>query len=82
MGRHLADVRFAPYATEEIIEQVRKIDPLQYPKWISTYITFTRMAITKWIKSALPASSVAFKDNSLVPMRQAAQAGMSIALLP
>lgn len=82
IGRHLADVRFALYATEEIIGQVKGIDPLQYPKWISPDITFSQMSITKWIQSALPTSSIVFKANSLVSMRQAAQAGMGIAPLP
>nr|WP_314876377.1 LysR family transcriptional regulator [uncultured Pseudomonas sp.] len=82
IGRHLADVRFALYASDEIARQIEGTDPLGFGNWISPDTTFSQMAITKWIQLAIPASSIIFKANSLISLRQAAIAGMGIAPLP
>ncbi|RAI72515.1 LysR family transcriptional regulator [Pseudomonas fluorescens] len=82
IGRHLADVRFALYASDEIARQVEGTDPLGFSNWISPDTTFSQMAITKWIQSSIPASSIIFKANSLISLRQAAIAGMGIVPLP
>lgn len=82
IGRHLADVRFALYASDEIARQIEGTDPLGFGNWISPDTTFSQMAITKWIQSAIPASSIIFKANSLISLRQAAIAGMGIVPLP
>lgn len=82
IGRHLADVRFALYASKEIANLVGGSNPLTFSKWISPDLTFSQMAVTKWIQSAIPASSIIFKADSLISLRQAAIAGMGIVPLP
>lgn len=82
IGRHLADVRFALYASDEIAKKIAGTDPLDFNSWISPDSTFSQMAITKWIQSTIPANSIVFKANSLISLRQAAIAGMGIVPLP
>lgn len=82
IGRHLADVRFALYACDEIARLIDGKNPLTFNKWISPDLTFSQMAVTKWLQSTIPASSIIFKANSLISLRQAAIAGMGIVPLP
>ncbi|HHJ1299262.1 MULTISPECIES: LysR family transcriptional regulator [Pseudomonas] len=82
IGRHLADVRFALYAGDEIARLIDGNNPLTFNKWISPDLTFSQMAVTKWVQSTIPASSIIFKANSLISLRQAAIAGMGIVPLP
>ncbi|QJQ20777.1 LysR family transcriptional regulator [Pseudomonas sp. SK] len=82
IGRRLSDVRFALYASIEMAELLEGDDPLTFTKWISPDLTFSQMAVTKWIQSTIPASSIIFKADSLISLRQAALAGMGIAPLP
>lgn len=82
IGRHLAKVGFSLYATQKITDELGSTDPLKFEKWISPDTTFSKLGITKWIQSYVPASSIIFKANSLVSLRQAAIAGIGIAPLP
>lgn len=82
IGRHLADVRFALYAGDEIARLIDGNNPLTFNKWISPDLTFSQMAVTKWVQSTIPASSIIFKANSLISLRQAAIAGMGIVPIP
>ncbi|WP_027906811.1 LysR family transcriptional regulator [Pseudomonas taiwanensis] len=82
IGRHLADVRFALYASNEIANLIGESNPLSFSKWIAPDLTFSQMAVTKWIQSTIPASSIIFKADSLISLRQAAIAGMGIVPLP
>lgn len=82
IGRHLADVRFALYASNEIANLIEGTNPLTFNKWISPDLTFSQMAVTKWIQSTIPASSIIFRADSLISLSQAAIAGMGIVPLP
>ncbi|GAB7531255.1 LysR family transcriptional regulator [Pseudomonas sp. 3A(2025)] len=82
IGRHLADVGFSLYATDEIQAQLQGIDPLGYSKWVLPDATFSQMAVVRWLESNLPSSSIVFRADSLVALKQAALAGIGIAPLP
>ncbi|MCU0127267.1 LysR family transcriptional regulator [Pseudomonas vlassakiae] len=82
IGRHLADVRFALYASNEIANLIEGTNPLTFNKWISPDLTFSQMAVTKWIQATIPASSIIFRADSLISLSQAAIAGMGIVPLP
>ncbi|MGO3984298.1 LysR family transcriptional regulator [Pseudomonas sp. SAS7] len=82
IGRHLADVRFALYASNDIANLIEGTNPLTFNKWISPDLTFSQMAVTKWIQSTIPASSIIFRADSLISLSQAAIAGMGIVPLP
>lgn len=67
IGRHLADVRFALYAGDEFARLIDGNNPLTFNKWISPDLTFSQMAVTKWVQSDEASDPCKLSSNSNLP---------------
>jgi DNA-binding transcriptional LysR family regulator len=82
IGRRIADVRFAVYAARGFSERHRNIDPVHFNRWLAPDLALGQLDIAKWLRASVPVTSIVFKADSLVTLRQAALGGLGIAALP
>jgi len=82
IGNHIANIGFGLYAAKGFSETNFIDDPVDFSRWLAPDITLSEMCIYKWIRTTVPSSSIVFKADSLVTLRQAALGGLGIVLLP
>jgi DNA-binding transcriptional LysR family regulator len=82
IGRRIADVRFAVYAARGFSERHGSVDPVHFNRWLAPDLALGQLDIAKWLRASVPVTSIVFKADSLVTLRQAALGGLGIAALP
>jgi DNA-binding transcriptional LysR family regulator len=86
VGRRVAKVAFAIYASRAYIAQhgkiADKISDLRKQQWIAPDDSLAGTSVAQWMRAELPDVDVSLRADSLVAMRQAAQAGLGLAALP
>ncbi|KPU61094.1 bacterial regulatory helix-turn-helix, lysR family protein [Pseudomonas fluorescens] len=82
IGRRIADVGFAVYAARGFSQRHGSVDPAHFNRWLAPDLALGQMDIAKWLRASVPATSIVFKADSLVTLRQAALGGLGIAALP
>ena len=86
VGRRVAKVAFAIYASRAYIAQhgkiADKISDLRKQQWIAPDDSLAGTSVAQWMRAELPDVEVSLRADSLVAMRQAAQAGLGLAALP
>ena len=82
IGRRIADVAFAVYASPRYLGKLRKIDDLAAHRWVAPDDSLADTTVAQWMRAELPDSEVALRADSFVALRQAAQAGLGLAALP
>jgi DNA-binding transcriptional LysR family regulator len=82
VGRRLAKVAFAVYGSREYVAKRGKIAELKKERWVAPDDSLAGTSVAHWMQSELPESEITLRADSLVGMRQAAQAGLGLAALP
>ena len=82
VGRRVAKVAFAVYASRDYVARRGKIADLRNERWIAPDDSLAETSVTHWMRSQLPGSDITLRADSLVAMRQAALAGLGLAALP
>ncbi|WNJ87883.1 LysR family transcriptional regulator [Bosea sp. 685] len=82
IGRRISDVGFGIYAAMDLVEQNENVEPRAFDRWLVPDVTLGGMGISRWLNKNVPAGAVALRADSLIALRQAAQAGLGFALLP
>lgn len=82
IGRRVTDVKFAIYAARGFSEHHAIGDPTQCTRWLAPDVTLGGMGMSKWLRTTIPPTSIVFKADSLVTLRQAALGGLGLVPLP
>jgi DNA-binding transcriptional LysR family regulator len=83
VGRRIANVAFAIYASPRYLARRRRmIDDLAAHRWVGPDDSLSDTSVAQWMRSELPGSEITLRADSLLGLRQAAQAGLGLAALP
>jgi DNA-binding transcriptional LysR family regulator len=82
VGRRVATVAFAIYGSAKYLLKHRKIDDLAAHQWVAPDDSLSDTSVAQWMRAEQPQAEVTFRADSLLGLRQAAQAGLGLAALP
>jgi DNA-binding transcriptional LysR family regulator len=82
IGRRVAKIAFAIYASPRYLAKHRRTNDLAAHLWVGPDDSLAGTAVAQWMRSELPKSEITFRADSLLGLRQAAQAGLGLAALP
>jgi DNA-binding transcriptional LysR family regulator len=81
IGRRIAKIAFAIYGSPHYLAKHKAKDLADY-QWIGPDDSLAGTSVAQWMRSELPESEIALRTDSLLGLRQAAQAGLGLAALP
>jgi molybdate transport repressor ModE-like protein len=81
VGRRVAKVAFAIYGSPGYLEK-HKTSELNKHHWVGPDDSLADTAVARWMGAQLPDSEITLRADSLLALRQAAQAGLGLAALP
>jgi DNA-binding transcriptional LysR family regulator len=82
VGRRIANIAFAIYGSPHYLAKRRTIDDLAAHRWVGPNDSLSDTSVAHWMRSELPESEITLRTDSLLGLRQAAQAGLGLAALP
>jgi DNA-binding transcriptional LysR family regulator len=82
VGRRIAKVAFAIYGSPHYLAKHPKTDDLAAHRWVAPDDSLAGTSVARWMRSELPDSEITLRADSLLGLRQAAQAGLGLAALP
>jgi DNA-binding transcriptional LysR family regulator len=82
VGRRVAGIAVAPYATPEYLARRSDRSDLREHDWIAPDETLRHLGSASWIAKNIPPGRVILKGNSLLVLLAAARAGIGIAPSP
>ncbi len=82
VGRRIAKIAFAVYASPHYLAKHRKSDGLAAHDWVGPDDSLSDTSVARWMRSELPESKITLRADSFLGLRQAAQAGLGLAPLP
>jgi DNA-binding transcriptional LysR family regulator len=82
VGRRVARIAFAIYGSPHYLAKHPDIDDLAAHEWVGPDDSLAGTSVAQWMRSNLPGSEIALRADSLLVLRQAAQAGLGLAALP
>lgn len=80
IGRRIADIAHAVYGSSSRLAHGGK--NLSDQEWVGLEDTLATTVIGRWMQANVPADRIALSVDSLLALRDAASAGMGVALLP
>lgn len=81
VGRHLGDIRTAPYASRAYLRSIGRSRRLMAMDWIAPDESLAHLEQARWLARTIPADQVVMTVDSLVGMVQAAEHGIGAAML-
>ncbi len=81
VGRRVADVYFAAYASPEYIRAFPGLDWRSH-HWVGLDASLQATLPGKWLDTRIPDSRICLRSDSFVGLKVAAEQGMGLALLP
>lgn len=84
VGRHVGDIRTAPYASRAYLQRVARgtrKPALAALDWIAPDAALAHLEQARWLAAQVPASRVVLSVDSLVGMLQAVRQGLGAAML-
>lgn len=82
IGRRVAKVAFAIYGSPHYLAKHRKVSNLADHQWIGPDDSLASSTVAQWMRTELSAANVALRADSLLGIRQAAEAGLGLVALP
>jgi len=82
IGRRIAKVAFAVYASPQYLAKHRETERLAGHQWVGPDDSLAGTSVARWMRAELPGSEITLRTDSLLALRQAAQAGLGLAALP
>jgi DNA-binding transcriptional LysR family regulator len=82
VGRRVARIAFAIYGSPHYLAKHPDIDDLAGHEWVGTDDSLAGTSVAQWMRSNLAGSEITLRADSLLVLRQAAQAGLGLAALP
>lgn len=81
IGRRLATVATAPYASSAYLERCGKKTLSEYD-WLGFEDSLSHLRSARWMSANLPGERIVFRADSLLALRSAAEAGLGVTALP
>jgi DNA-binding transcriptional LysR family regulator len=81
IGRRIAKIAFAIYGSPRYLAE-HKAKDLARHLWVAPDDSLAGTAVAQWTRANLPEGQIALRADSLLALRQAAQAGLGLAALP
>lgn len=81
IGRRVADIAHAIYGSREYLSRHRDQEPPAHD-WVGLDDTLVGTVIGRWMRENVPAACMACRVDALPTLREAARAGIGLALLP
>jgi len=81
-GRKLIDLKYAVYASEELVNQIGMDAPYEDYPWIHHTEQMQSDWMDLWFKKNAPNASISFRVDSAVTARQAVESGIGVHFLP
>jgi DNA-binding transcriptional LysR family regulator len=82
VGRRVARIAFAIYGSPHYLAKHPDIDDLAGHEWVGPDDSLAGTSVAQWMRSNLAGSEITLRADSLLVLRQAAQAGLGLAALP
>jgi DNA-binding transcriptional LysR family regulator len=82
VGRRVAKIAFAIYASPAYLAKHRKIEELAGHQWVGVDDSLADTSVARWMRTELRARDITLRADSLLGVRQAAGAGLGLAALP
>jgi DNA-binding transcriptional LysR family regulator len=82
VGRRIAKIAFAVYASRHYVAEHSKVADLARERWIAPDDSLAAISVAQWMHATLPDCEITLRADSLLAMRDAAQAGLGLAVLP
>ncbi len=82
IGRRIAGVAFAIYGSPAYLARRDEAQQLADHQWVAPDDSLADTAVAKWMRTHLPQADITFAADSLLALRQAAQAVLGLAALP
>jgi DNA-binding transcriptional LysR family regulator len=82
IGRRIAKIAFAVYGSPRYLAKHRKTDNLASHQWVGPDDSLADTSVAQWMRAELPGSKITLRADSLLGLRDAAQAGLGLAALP
>ena len=81
VGRHVGDIRTAPYASKAYVKAAGRRTPLAELDWVAPDASLAHLEQAKWLTANVPPERVVMSVDSLVGMVQAVRHGVGAAML-
>jgi DNA-binding transcriptional LysR family regulator len=81
IGRRVAKIAFAIYGSPQYLAK-HKAKNIAGHRWVGPDDSLADTSVAQWMRSELPESEITLRADSLLGLRQAAQAGLGLAALP
>lgn len=81
VGRHVGDIRTAPYASRAYLKSVGRRTPLPMLDWIAPDPSLAHLQQAKWLAANIPRERIVMSVDSLVGMLHAVRHGIGAAML-
>lgn len=81
IGRRIAKIAFAIYGSPQYLAR-QQAEDLAGHRWVGPDDSLAGTSLAQWMRAELPESEITIRADSLLAMRQAAQAGLGLAALP
>lgn len=82
VGRRIAAIAFAIYGSPAYLSGHAAAGDLAGHRWVAPDDNLTGTTAAQWMRSELPESDVVLRADSLLALRQGAEAGLGLAALP
>jgi DNA-binding transcriptional LysR family regulator len=82
IGRRIAKIAFAIYGSSDYLPSQTKQAQLRDYRWVAPDENLAATAAAQWMRAQLPDAEITLTADSLLALRQAAQAGLGLAVLP
>lgn len=82
VGRRIGLVAWALYASTATEDRLGKSNDLFSEQWVTAEDNLSGAAAAKWLKQRINPDRIAFRADSFVTLRDAAAAGLGLAVLP
>jgi len=82
VGRRVAAIAFAIYGSPAYLAEHNPAGDLAGHRWVAPDDNLAATTAAQWMRSELPESEVVLRADSLLALRQSAEAGLGLAALP
>jgi DNA-binding transcriptional LysR family regulator len=82
IGRRIAGIAFAIYGSPDYLARRGKTLGLADHQWVAPDESLAGTAVAQWMRTQLPQAEITLAADSLLALRQAAQAGLGLVVLP
>lgn len=82
IGRRISGIAFAVYGSTDYLARRGKKQKLAEHQWVAPDESLSGTAVAQWMRAQLPQAEITLAADSLLALRQAAQAGLGLVALP